>query len=251
MEQQTIKFFNRGFFLASVLVVGVLVFFVGQMAYQTRVLDQQNVNQITVSGQGKVYAKPDVALINLGVKTSGLTVASVTKANSEQMNAVIAAVKSLGIEDKDIQTQNYNLSPNYNYTQDKGRIFEGYILNQQIEVKVRDFTKIGDVLAKATDSGANLVNDLQFTIDDPEKFKEEARAKAIEKAKANAQNLAMQSGIILGKITNIYENYNSYYPVMYAKDSMGMGGAESAPAPMIEAGQQEISVTINLTYKIK
>jgi len=236
--------------LLAVLVVGVLVFFVGQMILQNRAIDFQNQNQITVSGQGKIYAKPDIAIVNLGTKTSGLTVADVTKKNTEVMNAVIEAVKALKIEEKDIQTTNYSLLPNYNYTQYSGRIFEGYILEQSIQVKIRDFTKIGDVLGQTTAKGANLVGDLQFTIDNPEQFREQARAKAIEKAKANANNLAKESGIKLGKLVNVYENYNSY-PMMYEK-SAGMGGAtDSAPAPTIEPGQQEINVTINLTYRVK
>ena len=75
MEEQTIKLLNKTFILASILVLGVLVFFVGQMIYQNRSVNLQNQNQITVCGEGKIYAKPDVALVNLGVTTKGLTVA--------------------------------------------------------------------------------------------------------------------------------------------------------------------------------
>ena len=110
MEQEIIKFLNKTFILSAVLVLGVLVFFVGEMVLQQKTLDQQNANQVTVSGEGKVYAKPDVALVCLGVTTQGATVADVTKSNTNKMNAVIAAVKNLGVADKDIQTTNYNLS---------------------------------------------------------------------------------------------------------------------------------------------
>lgn len=252
MEEQTAKFLNKAFMLAAVLVVGVLVFFVGQMVYQQKALDQQNNYQVTVSGEGKVYAKPDIALTSLGIKTEGVTVAAVTKTNTDIMNAVIEAVKELGIEEKDIQTTNYTLTPSYDYTETFGTIFRGYTLSQNIQVKVRDFTKIGDVLSQATSKGANLVNDLQFTIDNPEQFKEQARAKAIAQAKANAENLAKESGISLGKIINVYESYYPY-AVMYNSAAKGMGGgvADSAPVPTIQPGQQEINVTISLTYKVK
>jgi uncharacterized protein YggE len=82
MEEQTIKFLNKTFTLAAVLIVGVLVFFVGEMIYQNKALDQQNTYQITVSGEGKVYAKPDVAIVSFGVTTDGTTVAEVTKNNT-------------------------------------------------------------------------------------------------------------------------------------------------------------------------
>ncbi|KKQ21512.1 MAG: hypothetical protein US35_C0022G0007 [Parcubacteria group bacterium GW2011_GWA2_37_10] len=89
MEEQTIKFLNKIFTLAVVLVLAVLVYFVGQMIYQFKVLDNQIMNQISVSGEGKVYAKPDVAVVDLGVTTQGNTTADVIKINTDKMNAVI------------------------------------------------------------------------------------------------------------------------------------------------------------------
>jgi uncharacterized protein YggE len=250
VSEQTTKFLNKVFILATILVLGVLVFFVGQMIYQVKSLDQQNANQVTVSGEGKVYAKPDVAIISLGVTTTGTTVAEVTKNNTDKMNAVIAAVKNLKIDEKDIQTTNYSLTPLYNYTEAAGRVFQGYTLNQNIQVKIRDFTKIGDVLSQATTNGANLVGDLQFVIDNPEQFREQARAKAIEQAKANVKNLAKESGIKLGKLINVYENNYSPSPIMYS--AMGKGGAApEAAVPTVQPGQQEIDVTISLTYQVK
>ncbi|MDP2855573.1 MAG: SIMPL domain-containing protein [bacterium] len=224
MEQETLKILNKTLTLAGVLVVGILVYFVGQMVFQQKMLDQQNTYQITVSGQGKIYVKPDVAIVNLGVKTTGATVADITKTNTNQMNAIIDAVKKLGVDEKDIQTTNYNLTPNYNYTEKQGRIFEGYVLEQNIQVKIRDFTKIGDILSQATSKGANLAGDLQFTIDNPEQFRQQARAKAIAQAKANAKNLSKESGVSLGKLINVNEGYS---PVMYNSVSkLGMGARQ-------------------------
>ena len=251
MEEQTTKLLNKTFTLAAILVVGILVFFVGQIILQDKSVNLQNQNQITVSGEGKIYAKPDVALVSLGVTTTGTTVAEVTKSNTDRMNAVIEAVKNLKIDEKDIQTTNYNLNPLYNWTEKYGNVFQGYTLEQNIQVKIRDFTKIGDVLSGATTKGANLVGSLQFTIDNPEQFKEQARAAAIKQAKANAQNLAKESGIGLGKLINVYEGYNSV-PVTYnSAKAMGGGVADSAPVPTVQPGQQEIDITINLTYQVK
>ncbi len=252
MEEQITKFLNKTFILVAILVAGILIFLFAAIGYQQRSLDQQNSNQITVSGEGKVYAKPDVAIVSLGVTTQASTVADVTKNNTDKMNAVIDAVKALKIDEKDIQTTNYSLTPLYNYTSKLGRIFQGYTLEQDIQVKIRDFTKIGDVLSQGTEKGANLVGDLQFTIDNPEQFREQARAKAIEQAKANAQNLSKESGVNLGKLINVYENNYTNYPIAYSKAS-GLGGAalESAPVPTVQPGQQEIDVTVNLTYQVK
>jgi len=250
MEEQTLKFLNKVFTLAVILVLGLLIFFISQMVYQFRSLDQLNINQVTVFGEGKVYAKPDIALVNLGVETTGATTADVISKNTEKINAVTQAIKDQGVEEKDIQTTNYNLSPLYNWTEAAGRIFQGYTLTQNLQVKIRDFAKVGEILRQAVAKGANLAGNLQFTIENPEQFRQEARAKAIEQAKQNAQNLASSSGIKLGKLINIYENY---YPYAVYEEAIGLGGgfAEPAPAPVIEPGQNEISVTINLTYRIR
>ena len=249
MEEQTIKFLDKLFKLAIVLIAGILLFLAGQIIFQSKLLEQQNNSQFTVSGQGKVYAKPDVALVSLGVTTEAATVEHVTKNNTEKMNAVIQAVKDLGIDEKDIQTTNYNLSPLYNWTERTGRFLTGYTLSQNIQVKIKDFEKIGDVLAQSTTKGANQIGELQFIIDNPEELKDQARAKAVEQAKASAENLAKSSGIRLGKLINIYETYDPSQ-VSY-KMAEGLGGADMAPAPVVQPGQQEIVVTINLTYRVK
>ena len=257
------------FILASVLVAGILIFLFAVIGYQQRSLDQQNQNQITVSGEGKVFAKPDVALISLGVTTQATTVADVTKNNTDKMNAVIDAVKKLGVADKDIKTTNYDLEPVYdNYSVPvpmmypsavgvsgsiirSGTSLKGYKLEQDVQVKIRDFTKVGDILSAATTAGSNQIGDLQFTIDNPQQFNDQARAAAILQAKTNAQNLAKESGVDLGKIINVYEN-NYTVPMVY-NSAMKAGGAvaESAPTPTVQPGQQEIDVTINLTYQVK
>jgi uncharacterized protein YggE len=267
MDTQTESFINRGFKLAILLVAGILILILGQIVYQQQVIGQQNQNQITVSGEGKVYAKPDVALVSLGVTTTAKTVAEATKNNTDKMNSVIQAIKDLKIDEKDIQTTNYSLTPvyeNYNvpssistgvssmmYPIRSGTTLTGYKLEQNVQVKIRDFAKISDVLSQGTAKGANLVGDLQFTIDNPEQFRQQARAKAIAQAKANAKNLAKESGISLGKIINVYEGY-SPSPIMYnSAKAMGGGVAQdSVVAPTIQPGQQEIDVTINLTYKV-
>jgi len=269
MDEQLKNILIRGQFIVAILIIGVLIFFVGQLMLQSRSLDIQNQNQITVSGEGKVYAKPDVAIVSLGVTTQGKTVADATTSNTTKMNAVIAAVKAEGVADKDIQTTNYNLTPNYQ-TQpiiyslpmipvsspvpvggSSSNTITGYTLEQDVQVKIRDFTKIGDILDKATSAGSNQIGDLQFTIDNPQKFQDQARAQAIAQAKTNAQNLAKESGVNLGKIINVYENNYSTVPMAYNSVAKGGGVTESAPAPTIQPGQQEIDVTINLTYQVK
>lgn len=242
---------NRFFVIITLLVLGVLIYFVGQIVLQSRTLDQQNMNQITVSGEGTVYVAPDIATVILGAKTDGANVKNITDTNNVIVNKIIKDVKDLGVDEKDIKTQQYSVSPKYNYTYKNGTIPAGYVVQQNIQVKIRDFSKIGAILDVPANNGGNIVTGLRFTLDNPETSKEEARAKAIEQAKQKAQTLAGQTGMQLGKIINVYENY--YPSAMYSEKAIGMGGAnmEQPVTPDIQPGQQEVSVTINLTYRLK
>ncbi|MBI2054446.1 MAG: SIMPL domain-containing protein [Candidatus Staskawiczbacteria bacterium] len=250
MEEETkkIELSNRFFALASVLTAGLIVFYIGQAVYQLLTLPQNYPQDIVITGEGKAYAKPDVAIAKLGVKTEAVKSGDAVNKNNEAMNKIIQAVKDLGVEEKDIQTTAYNLTPVYDYTE-MGRIFKGYSLEQQVAVKIRNFEKIGDVLDGASKNGANTIGDLQFTIDDPETARAEARKKAVDQAKAKAQSLADDAGLRIVKLVNISEGYNDVPPIY------GYGGGvmmEKASAiPQIESGQLEITASVYLTYRVK
>ena len=249
-EIKKIEFSNRVFILAIVLIVAMAISYLGQMAYQFSSLPQNYPQEITITGEGKVFVKPDIALVKLGVKTETEKSADAVSQNNEKMNEIIKAVKTLGVDDKDIKTSAYNLYPVYDYTE-KGRVFVGYTLDQQINVKIRNFDAISDILDKATEKGANTISDLQFTVDDLEKAKAEARQKAIEQAKEKASVLASQAGLTITKLVNISEGYASSPQPMY-----GMGSASDmlekvSVAPTIETGQSEINTTVYLTYRVR
>lgn len=207
--------------------------------------------EITVSAEGKVFAVPDIALINFGVESEAKTPEAAIKDNTEKMNGILTELKSLGIDAKDIQTTNYNLYPRYEYqNKTNERIFKGYVLSQNINVKIRDFTKAGSAMEKAVTKGANLVGNLNFSVEDADKYKQEAKKIAIDKAKAKAVEISKQTGMEMGKIVNISEG-DYYYPAprMMAQESFsmmkaGVGGA----APELSAGTEEVRITVNLTY---
>lgn len=243
---------NRLFIVFVILLVGVLGFWTAKVFIDFQSLPNNYPREITVSGEGKTFAVPDIALIQLGVVTEGLKVGDVVKENTEKMNNILKEIKALGVEEKDIKTTSYNLAPRYEWTEDGKRIFKGYTLTQQISVKIRNFEKIGDVLEKSTEKGANLVGDLQFSIDEPEKVRQEARKEAIEKAKAKAGQIAQDSGLKLVKLANVYEDYypRTYSDTLY-KSLEATGGGEIAAPPEIQPGEQEVTVTIYLTYRVR
>lgn len=219
----------------------------------------------SVTGDGKATAIPDVAEFAFTVITEGgENVSSLQADNTGKVNKAIEFVKSKGIEDKDIKTQYYNIEPRYQtYECRIVPVYEtvqpcppasivGYTITQSVDVKIRDFTKIGDTMAGVVSSGANKVGSLSFTIDDLTKVQNEARSQAISKAKDKAQGIAQAGGFQIGRLLNIQEGYNRYSQYDYLS-SVGMGAAksEAASTPVIQPGSQEINVTVTMQYEIE
>ncbi|NMB48594.1 SIMPL domain-containing protein [Candidatus Kuenenbacteria bacterium] len=211
-------------------------------------------NQFSVSATGRVFAKPDIANLTVGIKTEAkATAAEAVKDNTKKMNEIIDVLKKVGIEEKDIKTTNYNLNPVYDWSSSR-QVLRGYEISQNVAVKIRDLDKIGEAIAKTTEKGANQIGNIEFTIDDEYELKAEARDGAIEKAKEKAEAIAKKTGMHLGKIVNVYENQVYQQPVYsnYAKDmAYGMGGASEVAVPSIQTGQNEVSVEVTVVYEVK
>ena len=216
---------------------------------------ENNQDRFSVTGSGTVYAKADIANITVGLRTDvKKTAAEVTKDSTEKMNAIIVSIKELGIEEKDIKTTDYSLAPVYNWTEGKGQVLQGYQISQNVSVKVRDLDKIGEVIAKTTEQGANQIGNVNFTIDDEYELKNEARELAITKAKEKAEMMASQAGMKLGAVKSVYEGADTNYPVpMYANAKLEMVSDQSSgsSAPSIQTGQNEIRVEVTLVYEVK
>lgn len=216
-------------------------------------------NTITVSDKGEIYSKPDLVLTNFSVINEAKTVDEAMRENTEKMNAIIDSVKNQGVEEKDLKTISFNIYPRYEYYEDEEtrippypqgrRVLVGYEIRQTLQVKIRDMNKIGQIIEGATDAGANQVGNLEFTIDKQDELKKQARAMAIEKAKAKADEIALQLGVDLVRITNFSEGVT--LPRYYGLEKT-LGIAEAgAGAPQIEIGENKIEVIVSITYEIK
>lgn len=208
-------------------------------------------NTVSFSGEGKVQAKPDIAVISFAIVTEAGTSKAAQDQNSQKSNQITDFLKKQDINDKDVKTSGYNVSPQYSYIPNANPQIRGYQVSQSFEVKIRNLDKVGGVLDGLVTAGANQVNNLGFKIDDPEKLKADARGKAIADAKAKANQLKNQLGINLGRIINFQENTGGYGgPIMYDKAvAVGMGGG--AVTPSLPVGENEISVSVTITYQIK
>lgn len=234
-------------------------------------------NTITVSGKSELYSKPDLAKMSFSVVNEAKTVAEAVKNNAEKMNEIIATVKKLGVEEKDLKTTGFSIAPHYNYIKgvindemplrsnamspiepqkaiqssiiEEKRVLTGYDVTQTLEVKIRAFEKISDIIDGATNSGANQVGDLQFSIDEPEKLQNQAKDEAINDAKIKAKELSNKLGVKLVKIVNFYENnYGVSYDYATKDSAMGIS---AAPSPRVEPGQSKIEANVNIVYEIE
>lgn len=240
-------------FLAVLLIVAVTTIVITAL-WRAQTSDQQD--RFSVVGSGTVYAKADIANIEIGLKTDNKkTAAEATAESTKKMNDIIAELKKLGIEEKDIKTTGYLLMPVYNYTQERGQELIGYQVTQNLSLKIRDLNKTGEVIAKTTEKGANQIGGINFTIDDEFALKNQARELAIQKAKEKAGLIAKQSGMRLGKIKSVYENSDPL-PIArnYSNAKMDLGLESTGTGlvnPEIQSGQNEIKVEVTLVYEVK
>lgn len=266
MMHQTIK--NT---LGVVLIVLALAGTVGLVrmsnAY-SRSIDPATARSFTVTGESKVVVVPDVAQFTFGVTTQGgRDLAQLQKENTQKVNEAIAYVKSKNVDAKDIATSQYQVEPRYQYSSCASGIcpppqIVGYTVLQRVTVKVRDFAAASDILAGVVERGANDVSQLTFTVDDLEAIRTTARINAIAKAREKATAIAKAGNVRVGKLLSMDDGSTST-----AFQQMGYGGgarmntmmydaaleakAVEAPAPAIEAGSQEITVSVTLRYAIQ
>lgn len=204
---------------------------------------------ITLTGKGEVTAKPDIARLSLGVVIDAKDVVRAQSENTSRMNSIIASLKKGGIDEKDMKTMNYSIYPQYDYTDGQQRLI-GYQVSQNLEVKIRDLTKVGSVLELAGTLGANQVYGIQFDIDDPDLLEAEARALAIDDAREKADVLAKQLGVKVIRVIGFSEDTGGY-PIPYPAFGEARDMALKEAAPQVEPGSQEVIKNVSVTFEIR
>lgn len=233
---------------------------------------------IWVTGQGKISARPTLAVLALGIEAFRDTVQQARDDAAASMDRIIKALKAQGIAEKDIQTQHFNIFPRYGSRPvnkcpevprplpgagaEPGRapsgpcyqyheqFIQGYQITSQVTVEVRDLESVGTVIDKVAEAGGNLtrVNGLSFTVEDPKALRSQARAEAVQDAVEKARQMASLTGARVGKLMYMTEGGGSFdkgYPV--ARAALEAGG----PATTILAGELDIVVTVQAAFAIE
>lgn len=209
----------------------------------------ESVRSLSVNGVGRVTVVPDMATINVGVRTEADSVTDALDGNTAQANAIARVLQNLGIEEKDIQTSNFNIYPNDRWNPMTGEV-EGryFVVENTVNVTVRELSSLGEVLNAVVEAGANSIYGISFSVEDRSAAVAEARDLAIADAQAKAEAVAASAGVQLGEIISI-SVYEGSMPFPYY-DGMGGGFVAEAAVP-IAAGTLTITMESNLSYAIQ
>jgi hypothetical protein len=211
---------------------------------------QEQPHTITVTGYGAAYGAPDVAVAQIGVQSRSADPGAAVDDTTAKMNAIIAALKALGVEEKDIQTSNFSVYAQQDFDSVTGRSETTftYVADNTVTVTVRDLSKVGEVLGSAVAAGANNIYGVNFSVSDPAALEAEARDEAMADAKSRAEQLARAAGVTLGAPMTISEYSGGPVPFAVAEARTAIGGG--APVP-VATGQIQVSLQVNVTYLIR
>jgi hypothetical protein len=205
---------------------------------------------ISLSGHGEMRMAPDMAFVTTGVLSQGVTAAEALAANTAAMNALFAALTGAGIAEKDVQTSNFFVQPRYNFQDGKAPELIGYDVSNTVTVIVRKIGDLGPLLDKVVQAGSNQINGIGFEVSKPDAALDEARKLATADATRKAKIYADAMGVSLGRVMSISEGVNYQPPMPMARGKVMMADAAAAPVP-VAAGEQTLSVDVNITWEIQ
>lgn len=215
-----------------------------------------NPQTVTITGTGEINSKPDLSTINFTLRESSKDNNTELLQNNiaKSANHVLAKLKDLGIEDKDIKTSNYQVNPKYDYSNGKSEV-SGYEASESIQVKVRNTENVSKILNILAVEKITEVNGPNYEVDDIQNLKDEARTEAIADAKDKAKELAKELGVKIKRIVSYSDDTNAnnpVYPIMYRQEmkSVAFDSVSSAGANL-PTGEQKVTVNVSLTFQIE
>lgn len=229
---------NKNFFIRAI-TIAILVLLI---IISIKPFFNKQDSTFQVSEQASVFAKPNLAKIYLESIRESNSVTSIQTQLSQASNDLSSSLKKLKIQEQNIKTINYSISPKTSWNRETGESYiYGYRGNVQIEVKIKDFSKIDQVV------NLGQVKNIVFEVENKDEFLAQARVEAMQKAKLKAKKIAQEAGISLGKLVNISisENQNNY--LKYS----GIAEMSSDESASIQVGENEIKIYVNLEYEIK
>jgi hypothetical protein len=206
--------------------------------------------RLDVVANGEVTRVPDIARISAGVVTQAPTATAAIAQNAQQMNSVRAALRRAGIADRDIQTSQISLHPEYLHAENRPPQLTGYRASNEVSVRFRDIANTGRILDALVAQGANQINGPMLSLDKPEAALDEARAAALKTAQARAELYARAMGKRVKRILSVSEAGGNFqpYPRPMAMDMRAMGEAAQSK---IDPGEQIVAVSLSVSFELE
>jgi uncharacterized protein YggE len=239
--------FARPIVLAAALALSALA--TAACAQQAQPVAAGDGTLLSIAAQAEVHRVPDVATVSAGVVTQAADANAAMRANAEQMDKVMAAVRAAGIAERDIQTTGINVNPQYRYAENMPPAITGYQAGNNVSLKVRDIARLGKVLDALVASGANQVNGPSFEVDQPESGYDEARRAALEKAQARAQMYAKALGLRVRRIVSIDEGGGFQPPRPVPMMAMA-ARAEKAYDTAVSPGETTLGANLSVVFEL-
>ncbi|WP_379163432.1 SIMPL domain-containing protein [Paenibacillus sp. sgz5001063] len=215
--------------------------------------DEVQKNVVNVIGKGELSIKPDVVYLSIGVNTTAATAEEAQKTNGAKIAKITALLKTTwGIADKDIQSTQFSVQPNYSYTEKDGQQIKGYIAQHTLKVTYRDLAKVGQLLDAVSTAGANNIGNAQFAIEDPSAFEAQVIEKAMANADVKAGAIAKAAKRSLGQVVTVTQNDDGNNPVVYMENAvMSKAAADTAGGTSVEPGEVKVSTQLSVMYELK
>ncbi len=236
--------------VGAVLLLAVLAGLVGVLYARpatAQTVGVPGMRQVTVVGHGEVKGKPDTATVQIGVETEAPVAKDALAKNTEQATALQAKLKDLGVAEKDIQTSNFNIYPTYAAD---GRQITGYHVSNSVIVKIHDLAQAGNLLDQVVQAGANSINGISFSVDDPQALLGQAREQAMKDAHGRADLLTKAGGAAVGDVLVITENVGAQPPVPLMMAAPAAEAADSKAVP-VQPGEQSFAIDVQVTYQLR
>lgn len=216
-------------------------------AAQTAVPVSADGTLLNVSASAEATRAPDIATLSTSVLAQAPDGNAAMRANAAQMDKLLAAVRSAGIADKDVQTSGIGLYPQYVYADNKPPRITGYQARNTVTLKVRDLSKLGKTLDALAAAGASEINGPNFGLDNPEPVYDEARLSALKQAQARADTYAKALGLRVRRIVGINEGGGNFARPVPMMRAMAMkSDAETPVAP----GETTLSVNLDVSFEL-
>ncbi len=235
--------------IMAALMLGAAAVPAAAQAQQAAITQSIAGTRLDISATGDVTRVPDIAIITAGVVTRAATAGSALQQAATRMDRVIAALKRAGVEDRDIQTSNISLNPEYTYENNQPPRLNGYTASNQLTIRFRDIANSGKILDALVAEGANQINGPSLTLDKPEAALDEARARAVAAGRARADLYARSLGLRVVRVVIVSESGGNY-PVPPPMPMMMEARAQAADTKIVP-GEQKLSVTLSMTYELQ